>query len=38
MAKMNDSISPYRFDSFEVRPAQRLLLGDGAPLAVGARA
>ena len=28
----------YRFDSFELRPAQRLLLDDGVPLAVGARA
>jgi predicted ATPase/DNA-binding winged helix-turn-helix (wHTH) protein len=38
MTKMNAPIPSYRFDSFEVRPAQRLLLGDGAPLAVGARA
>ena len=28
----------YRFGRFELRPAQRLLLADGAPLAVGARA
>ena len=28
----------YRFDSFELRPAQRLLLDDGVPLTVGARA
>ena len=38
MAKMNAPTPSYRFDSFELRPAQRLLLGDGAPLAVGARA
>jgi predicted ATPase/DNA-binding winged helix-turn-helix (wHTH) protein len=28
----------YRFGRFELRPAQRLLLADGAPLPVGARA
>ena len=28
----------YRFDRFELRPAQRLLLDDGVPLAVGSRA
>jgi predicted ATPase/DNA-binding winged helix-turn-helix (wHTH) protein len=28
----------YRFGRFELRPAQRLLLADGAPLALGARA
>ena len=28
----------YRFDRFELRPAQRLLLNDDVPLAVGARA
>ena len=28
----------YRFGRFELRPAQRLLLADGAPLAVGSRA
>ncbi|MCY7314338.1 MAG: winged helix-turn-helix domain-containing protein [Rubrivivax sp.] len=28
----------FRFGRFELRPAQRLLLADGAPLAVGARA
>ena len=38
MANMNAPTPSYRFDSFELRPAQRLLLGDGAPLAVGARA
>ncbi len=38
MAKMNASNPSYRFNSFELRPAQRLLLGNGAPLAVGARA
>lgn len=35
---MNSPTPSYRFDSFELRPAQRLLLDDGAPLAVGARA
>ena len=35
---MNAPTPSYRFDSFELRPAQRLLLGAGAPLAVGARA
>ena len=38
MVKMNAPTPFYRFDRFELRPAQRLLLGDGAPLAVGARA
>lgn len=38
MAKMNAPAPSYRFDSFELRPAQRLLLGSGAPLAIGARA
>ena len=28
----------YRFDSFELRPAQRLLLNDDVPMAAGARA
>ena len=38
MPNMHASTLSYRFDSFELRPAQRLLLGDGEPLAVGARA
>ena len=38
MANMHGPTLSYRFDSFELRPAQRLLLGDGEPLAVGARA
>ena len=38
MANMNAPTPSYRFDSFELRPAQRLLLSDGVPLAVGARA
>ena len=38
MEETNASVRSYRFDGFELRPAQRLLLGDGAPLAVGARA
>ena len=28
----------YRFGRFEMRPAQRSLLADGVPLAIGARA
>ena len=35
---MHTPTPSYRFDCFELRPAQRLLLDDGAPLAVGARA
>ncbi|MEO8857594.1 MAG: winged helix-turn-helix domain-containing protein [Burkholderiaceae bacterium] len=35
---MNAPTPSYRFDRFEARPAQRLLLDDGAPQAVGARA
>ena len=35
---MNAPTLSYRFNSFELRPAQRLLLDGGAPLVVGARA
>ena len=38
MPNLHASTLSYRFGSFELRPAQRLLLGDGEPLAVGARA
>ena len=35
---MTTSTPPYRFDRFELRPAQRLLLAGGEPVTVGARA
>src|SRR5688572_28136928 len=38
MAATPRSPDAYRFGRFELRPAQRLLLADGAPLPVGARA
>jgi non-specific serine/threonine protein kinase len=38
MSTTSASARVYRFGCFELRPAQRLLLADGAPSAVGARA
>ena len=38
MATINAPTPSCRFDNFELRPAQRLLLADGAALSVGARA
>ena len=36
---MNTSTNPcYRFERYELRPAQRLLLADGEPVALGGRA
>jgi DNA-binding winged helix-turn-helix (wHTH) protein len=34
----SESPAPRRFDRFELVPSERLLLADGAPVTIGARA